>query len=290
MLRFVKSVAIAGLVAAPLFSFAARDGQFLETSELKCISDGIEIATSKNGSMGLTPSPKYLALVGFGMQRFQRDTNGNSGLEREVYQQKVIEFIQANGYCLATTVDGAGQPTTRDGYGGIKGSDQKEPDRLALIVLGTGSKSINDKLSQNQFSTKEINSTVKFFGFKDISDIKNIFQDDSYSGKSPAQRQEFFRQAIANGSNYSDGLKDCFSQMKNMQNLSPVFNHNGKRSPQSITLCETVANECGLPDKKFCSISVQINRKTTGPQPVKGPPVKSGPSIYDGVGGSSGVK
>jgi hypothetical protein len=288
MLRFAKSLAAAGLIMVPLFSHAARDGQFLETSELKCISDGMEVATSKNGSLGLTPSPKFLALVGFGMQRFQKDTNGNAGLDRETYQQKVIEFIQANGFCLATTVDGAGQATAQDGYGGIKGSDQKEPDRLALIILGTGTKRINSKLSQNQFSTKEIDQTVKLLGFKDIDQIKAIFQNDNFSGQTPAQRQEYFLKAIADNGRYSDGLKDCFNQMKNMQKLSPVYNHNGKRSPQSIKVCETMADECSLPDKKFCSISVQVNRKSSGPVPVNSAPARTGPSIYDGVGDGMG--
>ncbi|MBS1971131.1 MAG: hypothetical protein JSU04_12530 [Bdellovibrionales bacterium] len=290
MLRFAKSVAAASLIVLPAISFAARDGQFLDTAELKCISDGMEVATSQNGGLGLTPSPKFLALVGFGMQRFQKDTNGNAGLDRETYQQKVIEFIQANGYCLAEAVDGAGQPTKRDGYGGIKGSDQKEPDRLALIVLGTGTKRVNDNLSQNQFTTKEIDQTVKLLGFKDIDQIKAIFQNDNFSGQTPAQRQEFFQKAIADNGRYSDGLKECFNQMKNMEKLSPVYNHNGKRSPQSIKVCETLADECGLPDKKFCSLSVQINRKSVGGQPVKTAPAKTGPSIYDGVGGSGGAQ
>lgn len=290
MLRFAKSVATASLIIAPLFSFAARDGQFLETSELKCISDGMEIATSQNGGLGLTPSPKFLALIGFGMQRYQKDVNGNSGLDREAYQQKVIEFIQANGFCLATSVDGMGQPTAQDGYGGIKGSEQKEPDRLALIVLGTGTKRVNEGLSQNQFTTKEIDQTVKLFGFKNIDQIKAIFQNDSFSGQTPAQRQQYFLNAIADNGRYNDGLKDCFGQMKNMQKLSPVYNHNGKRSPQSIKVCEALADSCGLPEKKFCSLSVQINRKTSGPQPINSAPVKSGPSIYDGVGGSSGAQ
>lgn len=288
MLRFAKSLVFTGLFIAPQLSFAGRDSAFLETTELKCVSDGVEIATGQGSSPGLTPSPKFLALLGFAVQRNYKGVNAaRGGSERELYLQRVIEIIQANGFCLAEKLDGGGVPTAQDGYGGISG-ESKTPDKLKVAVMGFGSRDINTKEgdTQNNLTTKEFNKIVKYFGFKNEGEINALFRDSSWSGLTPAQRQQKFKNSADYG-NYSDGLKECVSQMKKMHSTA-IFNHNGTRSSQGIKFCETLAKSCNLESSSFCSVSKLDYIKGEGPAPASAPP--KGTSIFDKLNGNTGAK
>ncbi len=293
MLRFAKSAVAVSLIILPFFAHAFNDSIFLKTAELECISDGVETATGRGGSPGLTPSAKFLALVGFGMQRFQKGTNGTGGLERIAYQQKIIEFIQANGFCLSELTDANGQAIARSvGYGG-KGMKEGAPKNVALMVLGTGTKPVNADTSQSAFNTRETEMLVKQLGFNSMDDIKAIFQNDTFSGSTPDQRQKFFNAAIKNGS-YSEDLKECFRQVKEMQAKNPALIHNGTRSPESIRLCEALKSSCALPNyddgKSFCEVSRQSNIKPSGSAPKSSAPAGSGPSLYNFTSGSGAAQ
>lgn len=287
MLRFVKSMTLVGLLVVPFTSFAGRDSGFLESAELKCVSDGIELATGKGNNLGLSPSPKFLAMVGFAVQRNYKGVNAaRGGTERELYLQRVIEVIQANGFCLAEKLDGGGVPTAQDGYGGIQG-EGKTPNRLKAAVMGYGSRDMKTKEgdTQNSLTTKEFKEVLKYFGFNNEEEINALFRDSSWSGMTPAQRQQKFRNA-ADG-NYSSGLKDCVSQMKKMHSTA-VFNHTGSRSPQSIKFCEALSNSCNLESAAFCSVSKQEYQKGEAPIPASSAP--KGTSIFDSLNGNSGAQ
>lgn len=292
MLRFAKSMALVGLLAVPLISSASSDHDFLNTTNTSCVSDGIEEYTGAGGKLGLTPSPKFIALLGFAVQRNYRDADALGGLNKENYLRKMIEIIQADGFCLSQRLDGGGVPTTQDGYGGLNG-DRKRPDKLSTAVMGFRTKKIKDDLDQSSLTTKEVKEVVKYFGFDNEDDIKALFFDNKWSSLTPAQRQAKFNAA---GGSYSSGLQDCVGQMKRMQTKTAIFNHNGTdRSQAGIGLCKAMANRCDV-DSAFCTKyvpsptddNVAPGPNSSAPVPAKG---GGGGSVFDQLGGgNSGAK
>jgi hypothetical protein len=306
MLRFAKLMALTGLLVAPFFSSAA-DKLFLENAELKCVADGVEIATEgPNHSEGLRPSEKYIALLGFAAQRNYKGV-GNSGAGRELYLERVIQMLQANGFCMANKLDGGGVPTSQLGYGDVvRDKSNKAAPYLMYAVAGLRSREQKDGNTKSALDTKQMKEVVKYFGFQDESHIQNIFKHDGWSSLEPDQRQRLFSEHVENTSavdpenqnslrgmyasnEYGEGLKNCFSQMKLMQNSNTIFNlkntKNGRR-PDSRKFCETVAKECKLESTTFCSVSTPTFTKTNdAPKPTGAGSNRGSRSIFDGVKG-----
>ncbi|HEY8272246.1 MAG TPA: hypothetical protein VIG33_15250 [Pseudobdellovibrionaceae bacterium] len=276
MLRFIKLMALTGLLVTPLFS-RAKDELFLRSAELKCVADGVEIATGPGGSLGLRPSEKYLALLGFAVQRNYKSVNSSTGgFNRELYLQRVIQILQADGFCVANKLDGGGAPTSQVGYGDVVRDKSNAVGRY-LIYAVTGLKSKEDKNGDTQsvLTADQVNEVIKYFGFQNETYIQNLFRHDNWSSLEPDARQKLFSDNVESTSatapedrtsvsgmyssnEYGEGLKDCFAQMKQMQSKSTIFNFKNLlkgRSSGGRKFCETVAKECQLESTTFCSIS-----------------------------------
>lgn len=290
MLRFSKLMALAGLLIMPFFS-QADDKNFLQTAELKCVADGVEIATGPGGKIGLRPSEKYIALLGFAVQRNYKSVNSaKGGDDRRLYLERVIQMLQADGFCIANQLDGGGVPTAQVGYGDIvSDKSNKAAPYLIYAVAGLRSKEQKDGNTQSALDSTQMREVIKYFGFKDESDIQNIFKDDSWSSLNPDQRQKLLSENVENdmyaNNEYGDGLKDCFNQMKLMRNRDTIFNFKGVkdgRRSDSRKFCETVAKECKLESTTFCSVSAPTFKKDAGTDSSSG----SGQSIFDSVKGA----
>lgn len=298
MPRFVPLMALAGLLVTSQVSNAS-DRVFLEAAELKCVADGVEIATEgPDHSQGLRPSEKYIALLGFAVQRNYKGANAaNGGSGRDLYLERVIQMIQANGFCMANRLDGGGVPTSQVGYGDIvRDKSNKAAPYLLMAVSGLQSKEVKNGNTQSALDTKQMKEVIKYFGFQDESYIQNLFKHPNWSGMDPTQRQALFSENVESTSptspenrtssrgmyasnEYGEGLKDCFSQLKLMQNSNTIFNLKKGRRADNRKFCETVAKECRLESTTFCSVST--------PTFVKPPPDQAPrPTSTDGKGGS----
>ncbi len=310
MLRFTKLIVLIGLLVSPMFS-QATDRLFLENAELKCVADGVEIATEgPNHSEGLRPSEKYITLLGFAVQRNYKAVNSaGGGSGRELYLERVIQILQADGFCMANKLDGGGIPTSQVGYGDIiRDKTNKAAPYLMYAVAGLKSREQKNGNTQSALSTKQMKAVVKYFGFQEESYIQDLFKHDNWSSLEPSERQRLFTEHVENTSaispedftssrgmyasnEYGEGLKDCFNQMKLMQNSNTIFNlknsKNGRRT-DNRKFCETVAKECKLESSSFCSVSSPTFRKDSsdGAKPNKNDGNSGGRSIFDGVKGT----
>lgn len=298
MLRLTKLMALTGLLIAPLFSHAKADEEFLESAELKCVADGVEIATGPGGSLGLRPSEKYLALLGFAVAQSSSASSMEGGLSRELYLERVIQILQADGFCIANKLDGGGAATTQVGYGDII-RNKSNPASPFLFSAVSETKDKGQKGGAKQ--RKEV---VKYFGFQTEDDILNLFTHQNWSSLEPDARQKLFSENVERPTpktpenrtslkemytpdENGEGLKDCFSQMLLMQDKQTLFNFKkflkGRRSDGRV-FCETIATECNLSSKGFCAVSTSaIKAKGNGVNP---PGSTGAPSILDKVRGN----
>jgi len=258
MLRFAKILTLVGLLVAPIVSWG---DEFLKTTELKCISAGIEEATdpkNSNDSRGDTPSPKFLGLVAFGIQSAHPDANGLSGKSKENYQKKIIQFIQANGYCIA-----------KDDYGSIENGDVKTPDKLARIVAGIGNTDIQEGFQKSPFTSEQLKEAAKYFGLKNVGDLRKelqrLFFDGSWYKWNPEQRRQHFSNATENRGDFRNGLPECLNKMS-IKRQEEFFTNPKK----NVAFCETVAARCGI-EAQFCSSNNA--RPAQPPLPPPGAPI-----------------
>ncbi|MGZ3742946.1 MAG: hypothetical protein ACXWRA_03720 [Pseudobdellovibrionaceae bacterium] len=287
MLRFTKLMTLLGLLVVPFFSRAA-DNNFLEEAELKCVAEGVEVATGPGGEIGLHPSEKYLALLGFAVQRNYKGVNSSKGgSERVLYLQRVIQFLQAYGFCVAYKLDGGGAATTDVGYGDVvhSKSDSFYND-LFRAVSGLGTIELKDGNTQSPLTTNQMKGVINYFGFLKEDYITKLFFNDNLSSMTPKARQKFFSENIENiisngihDNENGNGLKDCFTQIKQMQKKDTLFNFNNttnSRRDDNDKFCATVAKRCNL-DISFCSSSTPTNSTSNGSG--------GGRSIFDSLKG-----
>lgn len=288
MLSWVKQIILIGLLAAP-FCVQAQS-RFLKSSNLECVADGIESAT------GMYPSEKYIALVGMAVQRNHRGTKSTSGGEsKSLYLQRAIEIIQANGFCTANKIDGGGHLTQEVGYGTLDTSSKSNKAAPFLIhaVAGLGAKEFADGTTQSALDSKQMALVIKYFGLKKEDYISDMFSGAGWASMEPGQRQKLFREYV-DGDIYTStengqGLRDCFSQLKQLQNRDTLFNFKNGRRADSRKFCETIARTCYLDEPAtFCYQSATESRSGGGSKGSNGGS-SSGPSLFEAVRGE-GVK
>jgi len=297
MLYQVKNCVFVVLLILPFI--ATAQSRFLKTTNLECVADGIENAT------GMYPSEKYIALVGFAVQRNHRYSKSTSGGDsKATYLQRVIEIIQANGFCTANKIDGGGRLTKELGYGTVDTSvrSNKAAPFLPYAVAGLGAREFADGTTQSALDSKQMKQVVKYFGFKKEDDITDIFYAPGWASMDPGQRQNLFREHVGSTSptrpeertvnsgmytsdDNGEGLKDCFSQLKQLQGRDSLFNFKNGRRSDSRKFCETIARACYLDEPStFCYQSAVPVEVRSGGKKV--PDESSGgPSLFDAVRG-----
>lgn len=271
MLRFVKVVAIAALTAAPLLSFAASatkkcTSPFNKTAGLECISCGVEDYT------GQVPSEKYLALLGFATQHYYEGTNPRTAKEgvnaEQNFRRHIIQQIQAYGFCVGAKLDSKGNLTSKPGYGNL---DTNDHSLAYKFINGTRATVNKDGEYSTGMSKDEMKTFLKKLGIA-RDESKNVFQDERWQYSTPAERQKYFRQQLKEEGLYdmsgkglfvskeTEGLADCISQLKAVQNDKDSIFNLSTPNPDNQEFCKTLANSCEIKDTSFCmgNIAAQV--------------------------------
>lgn len=271
MLRSVGKAALVFLFLVPGFAQAEAGREFLNTIELKCVSDGIEEET------GHQPSAKYLALLGYAAQHYMKDSDVTSPTERKRYLQSVIERVQAYGFCLSNPLDSK-KNSSKVGYGDVNIQNRQLHTNVKNMIIGKGRFINKDGEIQLRMKSDELEEVVKYFGFKKRTDMDNALAVDGWSYLTPAQRQKEFRTNVEkkessfeggsstqsinifNDKPEGQGLRDCFSQLKQLQTSDTVFKFESDRTKESNEFCNKLVKACSHTfdnekDGAFCSQS-----------------------------------
>lgn len=301
MLRRAQSLALISLFTWSGFSFAAEntvaslqkkyieksceETNFLKTSRLSCISCGIEKFT------GMKPSEKYLALLGFTTSKYaylgrtenERGTlteyghaaDGTKALE--LFQRNVIEKVQATGFCVDGKVDRDGNLIGGKGYGKIPSSfltlvySSISGSRSTNSVPVVKNKQVVGRESSTGYTTDQEKELVKFYGLKNVQQLKNLYEIEGWTYLTPSERQKVFRanlstapegnpyaessslnQSLYNVEDSGEGLKECMSQLNSLQTKKDsIFNLKQKNS-ENQEICQLMAVECDIP-MDFCT-------------------------------------
>jgi len=264
MLLWAKHFAMIGFLAAPVLSYAQAGGgctaasRFLTETRLQCVSCALENAT------GVKPSEKFIALMGVTAERYtylapdQKMSNGDvihahsadGGEALRNFQRKVIQQIQAYGFCKSGSSYGDKVPVTMFDlvYPAVSGSKSKDE-----VQVRDGKKVLNNE-SSTGLSAKEMKKVAEYLGFSSTDDMSNLFESDYFKYSSPLKRQEVFKKAVkSNRNSYHDDLKSCLDEMTGSEDTDAKF----RLRPEVVNrdnqkLCEAMAKECELPSTDFC--------------------------------------
>lgn len=268
---------------------SVNDSEALEFMKLDCVYDGIKEATSGTPLEDLNPSRRWLAFLGAGAQHFYMVTPKYSstlamptklrkeyeaaGVEnpQEQYLIKVIQMVQAYGFCSDKKLTANAEITEQVGFGDLTNKTKK---------LRTGflaSREINEKALLNQLSSgnaredkrQNYNEMIRdlslSMGFKSEEGLKDLFRPDIFVSASVTERREIFNNFATRSWQSSggesptsptldtqtdDGLKmrHCIEDIQTLQKKSSFFQVTGPKAGNNKKLCKAMANACEVPE------------------------------------------
>lgn len=248
---------------------------YVDLSEMRCISDGVKKFTN------LRPSDRYLSLLfavayqnaNLGTMN-EKNIKYNDGLKQSI-QRRVIENIQAYGFCVDKKIDSEGHFTSDVGYANVLGFKKDNIDEIRGIFVNSNQTSFNNLKKPTQ----------KYFGFSSFDKINNVFFNPDWSkeNNTSKERQKYFRDRLSIALNSSsnttslpsfgeesfsgtssdpyfekneagDGAKECLSQLDRYTKSSSnsIFNLNEDIPEENVEFCKLISKECGLASNSFC--------------------------------------
>jgi len=251
----------------------------------------IGFATTKYSFLGKTTNDRG-TITQYGLP-------SQGGKALELFQQNVIQKIQAYGFCVDGKINKSGDIIEGKGYGGVPDSMRNLIFRAVSGSTSNGNVPVanGDKIVGHEnsigYNSKEQKEIVKFFGFQDIKDIEKLYDIQGWTYMPPAERQKMIRDGLASvpdNNPYSnetslfsqgmyssnengDGLKECVKQMNELViQKDSVFNLKSTNGANQ-ELCQLMAIECDI-DLDFCTNTpkpgaptpANVNTENTSPR------------------------
>jgi hypothetical protein len=240
--------------------------------ELGCVSDGLK-------SLGYSPSDRYLAFLGVGVQAFSKGGYDLQNPEaRKQFQSKVIAMVQSFGVC------------DEDAYPKVETKDVAQIQRWLTrdhgdpTSEGVGSEGVDYlyKMTSSRLSGRGTNSDLyEIFGVEKIpaglsvntllhgsdsvaAGVKDIFNFQGWDSKPLADRQKIWTgfEYDARPKKQSNLLSKCIDDSKKLiakdvafqvtpvpRTRAPSETHVG----ENHKVCEAMANACGLNAEFTCA-------------------------------------
>lgn len=276
----------------------------IESMGLSCVYDGIVRGTHGTPLANLKPAKKWLALLGAGAQdnymvtpkysstlamplRLQKEYE-KAGVTnpREQYQIKVIQMIQAFGFCASEKINANAELTGNPGIGELKTRSKistgfmasREINEKALLrSLASGNER---ELNKSNYS-ESLRDASLVYGFKDVSNMKALFTPtQEWATMTVEQRREHFNDFLKKSigpttdtpsSDYlstqnDQGVrfKNCLEDIQTLQKRSSYFQVSGPFAKNNMALCNSMADSCSL-NKSICAGPDRAPRATTPP-------------------------
>lgn len=242
---------------------------FVEQNELACISEGIKQKTNHR------PSDRYLSLLAAiayqnaDLPNKSGTTNRNIRVNDELkqsIQKRIIENIQAFGFCIENKIDSKGLVSQQKGYAPISTYKHDSAEDIRMMF-------VSEYKSSDRAKNKVAND---YFGFNSFHAMNNLFYTKDWNHKTQKQRQDFFRDKLASAikepTNYSrsvassaeytfaqgdlgEAAKECVKQLEGWTKPenNTIFNHSKGAVPsENVALCKTISKECGFKNDNFC--------------------------------------
>ena len=235
--------------------------------EISCVGYGICEYTKKFVTDGIVPSEKWIALLGITAQEKFGPLKTANPDERRTMRQKVIEMIQAYGFCYQTE----------------ENKYLRMDDSTGLFTKSILRGKRIDKSGKSESDQSEYFN--KLFGMvtptvhKDLFVLDTLFDIDrdkdgqtsrkDWENLNVIQRQQQFKThldqlltapptALFSGLSLSDiedpSLKTCLSQIQRQINSSTAFaiTKDKKFATNNEDLCKSLAKTCELGGDSFC--------------------------------------
>lgn len=304
----------------------------IERMGLSCVYNGIMRGTKGTPLANLKPSKKWLALLGAGAQEYFMTTPKYSSTlampinlrrdyekagvtnPRDQYQIKVIQMIQAFGFCATNKLNANAELTDKPGFGELRTraklstgflSSREINEKVLLTSMASG----NEREDKKSNYKESLRDTSLVYGFKDESGMKDFFTpSQDWANLSVEERRDHFNNFLqkamgpANGETPSSAylstqsdegvrFRNCLEDIQILQRRSSFFQVSGEYAKNNMALCTSMASSCDL-NSSICQGRAPVARPVAAPsKPGKpGAPSAVSPSVPVGVGDMPGTK